>query len=106
MNAWASDNIEKHRERIVTKTTSAEVTASLDSFVIRFHEVFVSNAASVLVWFSGKDLLAGMSDWLHAKGITSPGAFRATLRDWIIANPPRAIELLPEWNALIGVLRA
>jgi hypothetical protein len=47
-----------------------------------------------------------MADWLLAKGIASPGAFRASLRDWIIANPRRAIELLPEWNGLIGVLRA
>ena len=106
VNAWASENIKNHREPIVARTDSAAVKMSLDAFASRFNDVFVADAANVLVWFSGKDLLAGMADWLLAKGIASPGAFRASLRDWIIANPRRAIELLPEWNGLIGVLRA
>ena len=37
-------------------------------------------------------------------GMTNPGAFRAALRDWIIANPWRTLELLPEWNGMIDVV--
>jgi hypothetical protein len=62
--------------------------------------------ANVLLWFSGKDILAGMADWLATRSIANPGEFRAILRDWIISNPDRAIELLPEWKGLIDILRA
>lgn len=106
VSTWASENIDSFREPIVANTDPDAVREAFDDFADRFDEMFVADAASVLVWFSGKDLLAGMSDWLLMKGVASPGAFRATLRDWIIANPRRAIELLPEWNGMVRVLRA
>ena len=62
--------------------------------------------ANVLLWFSGKDMLAGLADWLIHKTVINPGTFRASLRDWMIGNPVRALELLPEWNGMIDVLRA
>ena len=47
-----------------------------------------------------------MTDWLISMGVANPGTFRASLRDWIIANPVRALDLLTEWSGLIRVLRA
>jgi len=75
-------------------------------FAGRFDDVFVAEVASVLLWFSGKDMLAGMADWLKTKGMANPGVFRASLRDWIIANPARAVELLPEWSGMTEAVRA
>lgn len=105
VNAWAMTNIENHRSRITTVADPPVVQRSLDDFTSRFDDAFVAGVANVLLWFSGKDILAGMADWLGAKAVENPGAFRASLRDWIIANPGRALELLPEWNAMIEVLR-
>jgi len=43
-----------------------------------------------IVWFPGKDLLAGMADWLKHKGFANPGMFHASMRDWVIEHPDRA----------------
>jgi hypothetical protein len=104
--AWASESIERHRGSIDAVTDPACVQASLTTFASRFDDAFVADVRSVLVWFSGKDLLAGMADWLTGKGFANPGEFRASLRDWIIANPVRALALLPEWTRLTEILRA
>jgi len=105
VNTWALNNIEVHRSRIAASTDPSAVQASLDGFLARFDEAFVAEVANVLLWFSGKDILAGMADWLATKSIANPGEFRAVLRDWIISNPDRALDLLPEWKGLIDVLR-
>lgn len=103
---WALSNIEAHRNRIVASMEPVTVQASLDKFFARFDDVFIADLTKVLLWFSGKDILAGMADWLVTKSFANPGEFRMLLRDWIIANPDRAIELLPEWQGLIDILRA
>lgn len=106
VSEWASINIESHREQIVAVTDPAAVQESFGRFAARFNEVFVQDVPSILLWFSGKDILAGMSEWLLIKNVANPGAFRALLRDWIIANPERVLELLPEWKGMTEVLRA
>ncbi len=105
VNAWALNSIKDHRIRITATTDPPAVQRSLDDFTSRFDDAFVADVANVLLWFSGKDILAGMADWLGAKAVANPGAFRALLRDWVIANPGQTLELLPEWNAMIEVLR-
>jgi hypothetical protein len=106
VNAWALTSIGDHRSRIAAATDPSALQASLDGFAARFDDAFVADVASILLWFSGKDIMAAMSDWLGAKAVANPGELRASLRDWIIANPERALELLPEWNAMTEVLRA
>jgi hypothetical protein len=91
---------------MVAATAPDSVQASLNTFAARFDDVFVADVTSVLLWFPGKDLLAGMSDWLLSRAVPNPGSFRASLRDWIIANPERSLELLPEWKAMTEVVRA
>lgn len=106
VNAWASESIAEHRNNILNATGPASVQSSLDDFVTRFDDAFLAERINVLLWIPGKDLFAGMADWLTEKGIANPGAFRALMRDWVISNPERALELLPEWNEMVGVLRA
>lgn len=106
MYKWASQIIENHRGPMTAATDPGEVQATLDKYAARFDDAFVQNVTEALIWFSGKDMLAGMADWLATKAIANPGAFRAHLRDWVIANPIRSLELLPEWTALAETLRA
>jgi hypothetical protein len=104
--AWASNVIGTHRGRILVASDQGTVQSSLAAFTDRFNEALVTDSAQSLVWFSGKDLLAGLAEWLATKAVSSPGVLRASVRDWIIANPNRALELLPEWNGLLRVIRA
>lgn len=106
ITTWASSAIETHRNRIDAATDPNHVKASLQNLMACFDDAFIANISNVLLWFSGKDILAGMAEWLNTKEFPNPGAFRASLRDWIIENPKRTIELLPEWNSLIAILRS
>jgi hypothetical protein len=105
INEWVSKCIDSYRNHFISVTDPITVQALFNQFAVRFDDIFVADASNFLLWFSGKDILAGMADWLGTKAITNPGAFRVLLRDWVISNPERAVELLPEWNSLIGILR-
>lgn len=106
LRTWALSSVEDYRGPMAAATAPAAVQSSFDVLIARFDDTFVTDVARILLWFSGKDLLAGLTDWLSGRGIGNPGSFRASLRDWIIANPTRSLELLPEWNGLIEVVRA
>ncbi|MBF0475592.1 MAG: hypothetical protein HQK59_07095 [Deltaproteobacteria bacterium] len=106
VNAWASNNIETHRSCLAGVTDPPLAHRSFETFAARFDEAFVADVSNVLLWFSGKDILAGMAEWLSIKAGANPGVFRAAMRDWIIAHPERALELLPEWKSLTEVIRA
>lgn len=106
VRSWAIDSISAHGQRIIAAVDQAHVQESFSSFAAKFDKLFINDVGSVLLWFSGKDILAGMADWLHVKDIPNPGAFRARMRDWIIANPETTLEILPEWDRLTEVLRS
>ena len=106
VNEWALKNIDTHRSCIEAKSNPQSVLKSLEFYSTLFEDVFISDVSKVLLWFSGKDLLAGMSDWLMTKNMENPGAYRAALRDWIISNPEQTLEILPEWKSLTEVLRS
>jgi len=102
---WAEQSISEHRMRILESMAPDDVSGSFDQFAAKFDENFLRDTAQVLLWFSGKDILAGMEEWLNFKDIPNPGAFRAIVRNWIIDNPERTLELLPEWHSLVHLLR-
>lgn len=106
VGAWAHNCIGIHRDRIAAVTGPDSVRVSLDGFVRRFDDAFCADTANVLLWFSGKDLLAAMAGWLASNAFDSPGMFRTFLRDWVRANPERVLELLPEWRRLVEIVRA
>ncbi|NTV92964.1 MAG: hypothetical protein HGA72_06780 [Chlorobiaceae bacterium] len=105
LNDWALSTIETYWSRFTTVTDTETVHHTFKDFIARFDDNFIKDVCDILLWFSGKDILAGLAEWLMEKGIKNPGLFRALLRDWVIANPERTLELLPEWKGLIEILR-
>jgi len=57
----------------------------------------------ILVWLSGKDLMAFMAPRL---GLVSPKIMRNEIRNWIQRNPDAALQFLPEWVELKRILTA
>ena len=106
VHSWASHSIAAHRAPMVAATDPASIQKAVVELTAKFDNAFLADTDGVLIWFSGKDLLAALSGWLVARGIVNSGAFRATIRDWIIANPTRALQLLPEWDGLVQAVRA
>ncbi len=67
----------------------------------------LEDVENVLVWCSGKDLLAGLPQpTLVSTGTQTPGELRARLRTWIRNNPEKVIACFPEWQNLIEQVRS
>jgi len=103
---WAFSSIGSYRDRFTSITDTSLVEQTFGTFIARFDDDFTEDVQNVLLWFSGKDILAGLAEWLKKKGFANPGQLRVSLRDWVIAHPEQTLELLPEWKSLIAVLRA
>jgi hypothetical protein len=102
---WAWSQARAFSDRVRSALARDSVTATFDSFSVRLRDA-LGDVQSVLLWFSGKDLMAGLSTWLQRQGVAGPGLFRRKLCDGISLNPERALRLLPEWDALVQTLRA
>jgi hypothetical protein len=106
VRAWAENSIAAFRAPLVAVSDPAAVGLSFRQFQNRFNSAFLAQVNQILVYFSGKDLLAGLKAWLDLNGFHHPNEFRMALRDWAITHPTEMITIHPEWSALPGVLRA
>lgn len=77
-----------HRERV--EMIFKEQTARLAR---------LSTVQEILIWHSGKDLLAALSPALPGRYKGHPKVLCAALRDWIRAHATEALSLFPEWQA-------
>jgi uncharacterized protein CbrC (UPF0167 family) len=79
-------------------------------YINLFDDFFCQEISKVLLWFSGKDLLAALEPWCITKGYQNASAFRETLTnnliEWLRRHPDEVCAILPEWKALINCLRA
>lgn len=103
--SWTHAHVAAYRDRIVPALNPENVIGVLQSHFLRFDLEFTASVPNVLLWFSGKDLLAALTQWLADKAEMHPGGFRARVRDWIRSNPERTLSHLPEWAALVRTLR-
>jgi hypothetical protein len=99
---WAVDHVAAFRSRVVPALAEPELRRTFSRRNAQF-EAVTQSVNQVLLWFSGKDLMAALAGWLAQRGIPSAGAFRVSLRDWIRANPERTLALLAEWQGLIQI---
>jgi len=107
VNIWAINTIDSYRAHFIGITDNNTVKEKFKYFITRFDDAFTDDVENVLVWFSGKDILAAMDEWIKTKNkrIDHPAKFVETIRDWVIANPEQTLELLPEWAGLREALR-
>lgn len=82
------------------------IQTELSQHTSRFSDEFLGNIASVLIWHSGKDLLAALQPWLQATYRLHPSQLRLRIRDWMVANVDQTLRLLPEWNGFLEMLRS
>ncbi len=104
--AWVQTQAADFLADVQTILAPSALTAALDNYTTKLTEEFLADIMNVLVWCSGKDLLAGLIPWLRSTHKIHPSQLRTRVRDWIIDNPDRTLSLLPEWDALRNLLRA
>jgi hypothetical protein len=103
---WARDQVGDFQTRVNQVLGRGAVDNSLSAQAGIFTDAFLSSITEVLVWFSGKDLLAALEAWLQAQGLANAGDFRARMRAWVQTHPDEALNHLAEWNKLRDLLRA
>jgi hypothetical protein len=101
---WAEKNIQGHKEKTDGCLISAHVIDAFDEKVTRFSSEDFMTVDNILLWFSGKDLLAGMRQWLQENDQEAPGTFRTRLRDWMIKTPEKVLTILKEWRDFVELL--
>ncbi len=95
---WISTSAREFIQPVAAAFAEEALRLSFDHYRTRLACLDVT---SILVWFSGKDLLTYIARRI---GFESPGRLRNHLRNWVLNHPDGAIALLPEWAALKRVL--
>jgi len=103
---WAQAQAATFLANVQTVLAPVALTTSLTVHSARLTDAFFGDVTNVLVWCSGKDLLAGLVPWLQATHRPQPSQLRVRVRDWIMVNPDQTLVLLPEWGAFRHLLRA
>jgi len=103
--AWALKLTTEFLKTVSDRLDANSVGEHYDRQDAFFAESAFMTTDNVLMWFSGKDLLAALGDWLMTKGHAGPGDFRSKIRDWMIRNPSELLHILPEWRQLVTILQ-
>lgn len=100
--------------RDVIQHYSADTNAALADNILHGHlqdhikhlgDAIHGSIEDVLVWFSGKDLMAALAPAVYRSYASSPKELRRKLRNWVRNEPDQAMSLFPEWQALRDLLR-
>lgn len=66
----------------------------------------VTSYSDVLLWHSGKDLIAQMKGYLQSKKFNDPDAYMNKVSLWVQQNKKEALSFFPEWQELKNLLNA
>lgn len=102
---WANGHVARFYARVGQALAPQAMSTSSVSCAARIAESLLAATANVLLWCSGKDLLAALEPWLQTQNLPDAGSFRAMMRDWIRGHPEDTLRCLPEWNVLRQLLR-
>lgn len=101
---WAREHVQKFLTTIQRSLDPSALDASLSTRATQLADL--SGANEILLWYSGKDLLAALAPALPAPWKNHPRVFIRKIQDWIRANRQDALNLFPEWQALHAALRS
>jgi hypothetical protein len=97
---WLQEETNHFYSKISDSLREEVVADNHQVFKNRFNEAFCQDINNILLWFSGKDLLAALNTWCVENGFQYPGDFRAELGKLCRYEPEEVRNLLPEWQAL------
>src|SRR5262249_53125782 len=109
---WARQHSAAFRARVTSVLSARAVNAALVRRARALSEALFRSHEQVLLWCSGKDLMAAMEPWLrrqtwrNGRAVQNAGDLRAGIRDWIRSHPEEALSYHPAWRALVLALRA
>ena len=103
---WIRDLAAEVLARVETALARAAIEGALAANTARLTDAIRGGVPSVLLWYSGKDLLAGLRPWLEKTYHLHPTQVLIRIQEWVAANPDETLKLFPEWDALRNLLRS
>lgn len=101
---WALTHVAEFRAAAVKPLEASAVEATVAGHLPTLKGLATSE--DVLHWHSGKDLLAALASGLPSKLRDNPKLFVRQVQDWVRSHPVEALDLFPEWAALMQRLTA
>ncbi|MCL4219038.1 MAG: hypothetical protein KJ052_18810 [Candidatus Hydrogenedentes bacterium] len=105
MAEWATRHAAAFLEKVSQRLDKEFVKNTFGEFTERFADGLLDDSRNVLLWFSGKDLMAAISQWFEDNGIGSPREFRSRMRNWMSENTQVVLTEFPEWRKLMEAVR-
>jgi len=102
---WVLGHVKTFLDQVETRLDEKAIAQSFEKHVNLFETHVCDSAESLLIYFSGKDLMIALEPWWRAIGIQGANDFRGTIRDWMMKNPEEILVALPEWQALLHAMR-
>jgi hypothetical protein len=99
---WARQHVETFRRQVEATLEDTAIQASLAERTQKLGGLTTTD--EVLVWYSGKDLLAALAPVIATRPEANPKAFRRQLTRWVQDRPQEAVAFFPEWQALLAEL--
>ena len=105
MSGWATCHANSFLQMSSESLTENVIERVFGEFTSKFSDDFFDGVDNVLLWFSGKDLMATIKEWLAVHNIESPKTFRTRMRDWMMERTSIVLDSLVEWRTLMEVVR-
>lgn len=102
---WTLDHVQAFANRVRPKLESEAISQSYDKYAGIFDHENPVQVETVLVYFSGKDLMTALEPWWRPLGLQGANDFRGRIRDWMRNHPDEVLNALPEWQALLNNVR-
>ncbi len=104
---WCMNSIHEFANQVELLASPETTREKFQERAESLSEELLSDATQVLVWCSGKDLLAALTEPTLGKlGFNNAGELRGALRDWIRDNIEESKSFFQEWEGLIEQARA
>ena len=103
---WCMNSIHEFAKQVESLASPETIREKFQERTKNLSEELLSDATQVLVWCSGKDLLAALTEpTLRELGFNNARMLQVALRDWILDNIEESRSFFQEWESLIEQVR-
>lgn len=103
MRGWLVQHVGAFRARACPSLEPQVVLESMQHYQAKL-ELALNDAAEILAWFPGKDLMTALAPWLAQRDLQAHTC-RNRLERWVREHPEQTLDILSEWRELAAALR-
>ncbi len=102
---WAVNQVNGFANQVRPKLETNAIAQSYEKYSEWFNLEDPVSVETLLIYFSGKDVMTALDPLWQPMGIQGPNDFRGRIRDWMREHPDEVRKALPEWQSLLDTVR-